>query len=201
MAHFGLALLRQKQIKVLLLTATGIGAAPSLVAFKQLSKQFANKGKIFISHLQNGINWDAEPWLNLEGRQCKRAGIRPRYSPWTTQWKKSPLAASRLPESPGAPRSQWIQQEWRGQPPSSRKSLGVNELRSPAEALCFYHQDALFHPSPHLSVHIFPLTPVILVPFSKFILGFFFSSVPPATLVCLFFPFFPLKSFFPQSVH
>lgn len=189
MAHFGLALLLQKQIKLLLLTATGIGSAPSLVAFKQLSEQFANKGNIFISHLQGGVNWDTEPRLNLEG-SAKELELDPDTSPWTTQWKKSLLAASRLTDSPGAPRPQRCQQEWRGQPMSSRKSLGVNELRSPAEAVCFYHQDALFHPPPHLGVHIFPLTPVILVPFSKYILGFF-PLCPSSHLSLPFFPSFP----------
>lgn len=81
---------------------------------------------------------------------------------------------------------------------SSRKSLGVNELRSPAEAVCFYHQDALFHPPRHLSVHIFLSTPVILVPFSKYILGFF-PLCPSSHLTLPFFFLLSLKIFFFSS--
>lgn len=114
MAHFGLALLVQKQIQLLLLTATGIGSAPSLVAFKQLSNQFANKG-----------NFPHTEWNNPRHRATTKPGsqavqkeleLDPDTSPWTTQWKKSLLAASRLTDPPGAPRPQWCQQEWRGQP-------------------------------------------------------------------------------------
>lgn len=120
----------------------------------------------------------------------------PATSPWTTQQKRRRPGAAGCPQgSPVATSSQC--QRTGGQPTPSCKWLSANKWSSSSEAFCFYHQDTLFHPSFFpLSIHIFPLTPVILVPFNKYILVFFFPCVPPASLGCLFFSFFPLKTFF-----
>lgn len=121
--------------------------------------------------------------------------LDPDTSPWTTQWKKSLLAASRLTDPPGAPRPQWCQQEWRGQPTHPINCWVLMNCAALQKLLVFTTK-----------MHYFILPPTSVFIFSLWLLLFwfhlastflgFFPLCPSSHLSLPFFSFFPLKSFF-----
>lgn len=96
-------------------------------------------------------------------------------SPWTTQWKNSLLAASRLTDSPAAPRSQWCQQEWRGKPNCPLNRWVLMNCTALQKAFVFTTK-----------MHYFILPPTSVFIFSLGLLLFWFH------LASTFLGFFPL---------